>query len=475
MNITETNYILMAGGYAPFGIIADYYIPETLWFKKVVANMESYNEESFRWAVTRALNPVDKNPQWVGMALSRQANQYNWDGLSFPTPLSQIETFERNNDVLVNVFRWNESTNSAHPIRVPFGKHNPRASLILIDEVKGHYVVIKSMQGLFRKQTGRNGKMFFCNNCMVFFPSDKPLQKHITCCDRLEGETSMLELEPRLRPKPKPIADKTNLKVFNNIDRDASEPTLASGLPHKTLPKFLADKKALINIRDRDGKCFKWVVTRALNPVDKNSEKMSKILRKQSEKYNWDGVSSPTSLVHIRTFEKNNDILINVFVFDEDKNCIYPIYVSPGRYEGRVLLILVGGRYVLIKSLSRLLGSQASVGKRHCKRFFCSCCLEGFSNELQFDVHITHLCESLFSSKREQEHACPGCDVDGVDCGCSTKDDNCDLCKRHGRDLCSIHTMTMSDMYMMSDRDAMEAVLMSPERPITHITQGELY
>ena len=395
MSIVKCDGVMRERAFNNSERLRGYYIPENLWFKKVVANMENYNEESFKWAVVRSLNPVDKNPQWITAGLKYQADQYNWEGISFPTSISQIEAFEKNNDVLVNVFRWDEFTNSAHPIRIPFGEHDPRASLILIDESKGHYIVIKSLQGLFRKQTGRNGGAFYCNNCLMFFPSNKPLQEHIACCDRLEGETSMADLEPRLRPKPKLNVDKVNLKVFNNIDRDASGLTPIKESPHKDLPKFLADKKALINIQDQDGKCFKWVVTRALNPVVKDSGRVTKILREQSKKYNWDGVLSPTSIFDIKTFEKNNrGIFINVFYFDEKKDCICPLYVSPGKYEGRVLLLLVDDRYVLIKSLSRLLGSQAARGKRHCKRFFCSNCLRDFTREQDFNIHISRWCGS---------------------------------------------------------------------------------
>ena len=55
----------------PFQKTAYKRIPEKLWYKKVVANMENYNEESFKWAVTRSLHPVDKNPQWITRDLRR--------------------------------------------------------------------------------------------------------------------------------------------------------------------------------------------------------------------------------------------------------------------------------------------------------------------------------------------------------------------------------------------------------------------
>ena len=203
------------------GRLADYYIPESLWFKKVVANMEIYNDESFKYAVVRSLNPVKENPQWITTNFREQTEEYNWDGISFPTPLSQIETFEKNNNVLVNVFRWDEFGERAYPIRIPYGPNNPRALLILIDECKGHYVVIKSMQGLFRKQTGRGGRTFYCNNCMAPFSKDETLQKHIVSCDRSSYsffEMKKVEKTTISKPSPpRPNAGRVNWRSINNM------------------------------------------------------------------------------------------------------------------------------------------------------------------------------------------------------------------------------------------------------------------
>ena len=41
----------------------------------------------FKWAVTRALNPVNKNTERITIELREQAKTLNWDGINFPTPL----------------------------------------------------------------------------------------------------------------------------------------------------------------------------------------------------------------------------------------------------------------------------------------------------------------------------------------------------------------------------------------------------
>ena len=55
------------------------------------------------------------------------------------------------------------------------------------------------------------------------------------------------------------------------------------GTSYIPLPKFLAAKKAIINLKNKDDECFKWAITWALNPVEKNSERIDKELRETSK------------------------------------------------------------------------------------------------------------------------------------------------------------------------------------------------
>ena len=43
-----------------------------------------------------------------------------------------------------------------------------------------------------------------------------------------------------------------------------------------SLPKELADKKAIINMQNKDNKCFLWCVLRALNPSKNNQKRLDK-------------------------------------------------------------------------------------------------------------------------------------------------------------------------------------------------------
>ena len=54
------------------------------------------------------------------------------------------------------------------------------------------------------------------------------------------------------------------------------------GSSYIPLPRFLAAKKAIINLKNEDDECFKWAITRALNPVEEHSECTDKIIRETS-------------------------------------------------------------------------------------------------------------------------------------------------------------------------------------------------
>src|ERR1043165_517885 len=55
------------------------------------------------------------------------------------------------------------------------------------------------------------------------------------------------------------------------------------GSSYIKLPEELASKKAIINLKNNDDECFKWSITRALNPTDDNPHRITRDLIKQSE------------------------------------------------------------------------------------------------------------------------------------------------------------------------------------------------
>ena len=105
------------------------------------------------------------------------------------------------------------------------------------------------------------------------------------------------------------------------------------------LPAKIKNKKALINLKNEDNQCFKWCVVRALNPVDKNPNRITKELIEQAKSLNWNGLKFPVDLKQIKIFENNNpSISINVFGYEEE---VYPLKISKDKKIINIDLLLI--------------------------------------------------------------------------------------------------------------------------------------
>ena len=136
------------------------------------------------------------------------------------------------------------------------------------------------------------------------------------------------------------------------------------GFSYIPLPGFLAAKKAFIDLKYEDEECFKWAITRVVNPVEKNSERIDIKLREQSEVLNWEGLKFPVNLSDINKFENHNSSnSVNVFGYE---NLVYPLRIRKHSYkhECTVNLLLISDdtkqHYFWIKDIGKLLSLQTS-------------------------------------------------------------------------------------------------------------------
>ena len=153
------------------------------------------------------------------------------------------------------------------------------------------------------------------------------------------------------------------------------------------LPKKLADKNAIINVKnENDNECFKWAVTSAVFPAKEHGERLSKQMRKDSEKFDWSGIEFPVSLKQIDKFENNNNYAINVFGYEYA--VVYPLRISEKKDLVINLLLIANeetNHYCWIKNMSRLLSSE--INNHQHKRHFCYRCLNSFISVKSLDKH----------------------------------------------------------------------------------------
>ena len=159
--------------------------------------------------------------------------------------------------------------------------------------------------------------------------------------------------------------------------------------------------------------CFKWAVTRALNPVKRDSERVTKELKEQSKKYKWEGIEFPTKVKDIHIWEENNNIKVNVFGYDDDSKKIYVIKMCDGcesivleedqDHKFINLFLHDDNHYCVIKNLSRLVSSQFSKHKE--KVHFCLKCQNGFTTN---EVLKNHQKTCLQSEAQTHVYPNPG-------------------------------------------------------------------
>ena len=173
------------------------------------------------------------------------------------------------------------------------------------------------------------------------------------------------------------------------------------GSAYIPLPDWIIRKKATVNIRNTDEKCFLWCVLRYLHPRDKNDFRITD-LKKYENNLNTKGIKYPVKLKDISKFELLNPSLpgINVFSANENKLKFYPLrmarrncpladqnpqetidlflYEEDGKYH-----------YSLIKNFSRLFRSQIT-SRTNGKIYICKRCFTRFSKEELYQKHIEY-------------------------------------------------------------------------------------
>ena len=179
------------------------------------------------------------------------------------------------------------------------------------------------------------------------------------------------------------------------------------GSSYMPLDPYIANKKAIINMKNEDDKCFMWCVLRALYPKDKNAERIDKDLKSKQDIINMKGICYPVSLNGIKRFEElNPNISISVLGYNKEEGGVYPLQIS--KYKGCeydiVLLLLkeaVTGEngeikekthYTLVKNTSALIASQKNnhKGKRHA----CLNCFNSFNTLESLNKHKEYCYEN---------------------------------------------------------------------------------
>ena len=169
--------------------------------------------------------------------------------------------------------------------------------------------------------------------------------------------------------------------------------TPLKGSSYIELPKYLKDKKAIINVKNEDNKCLKWALLSALHPVGSNPHRVSKYKQYENE-LNFAGVGFPVTLKDIPKVEKQNNLTINVFGYSDEAG-VHPLYLTKDLTRDSINLLLltevkdgkVFSHYCWIKDFDKLCHDQT---KHEHRLHYCLRCISPHSSERTLKEHLLY-------------------------------------------------------------------------------------
>ena len=190
--------------------------------------------------------------------------------------------------------------------------------------------------------------------------------------------------------------------VFESVDLlsyHIHKTSLKRGKSYIKSPEWVLNKRATINPKNKDNKCFQYSITVALNHqnIENHPERISNI-KPFIDKYNWKGIDFPAGIKDWKKFEENNkEVALNILYTQPNTktiNLAYKSIYNRKRENQVVLLMITNGEkwhYIALKSertddgfnrpikdLSRLFRRVTS---NHHGDFYCLNCLHSFRTD----------------------------------------------------------------------------------------------
>ena len=137
--------------------------------------------------------------------------------------------------------------------------------------------------------------------------------------------------------------------------------------------------KGLINLKNKDHKCFMWCHVRLINPTNSHLERINKQDKKIAANLNYSDIAFPLDINDYKKTEDTFQMQVNVFGHEHK---VYPSYISKKSYNQRLNLLLITEKdkshCVFIKDFNRLMFSKT---KHKDKKHYCMSCLQNFTTE----------------------------------------------------------------------------------------------
>ena len=176
--------------------------PPVLTTKKAIVNVKNEDHQCFKWSILSSVIDIQSHPERMSHYKKLDPEDYGLDfsGITFPTPLKQIQKFEKKNNISINVYephyfegkgkgkKQGKSVQRVIPRLLYKTKLLDRETkkckminLLRLEEGENsHYCWIKNFSRLASNNKGYNngGKKHYCHWCLTPFASEEKLEHH---------------------------------------------------------------------------------------------------------------------------------------------------------------------------------------------------------------------------------------------------------------------------------------------------------
>ena len=322
------------------------YFEECIKNKKIPKDTPSYLRE----ALERAILEYDQGLEKEKSAFEDFAVKYTIQGIPGLTP---IQFFERINKTLKEFFTYHR---------------NIKFKMILVCIMEKQ--TIQQNVGVVGLEEGKSYFTSGTYNNIKSTDVDKLIK---ICIDGIEGGIENYQ----------ETGSAWYFKEVEKLEIHTVEYNPTKGSSYIPLPDWISNKKAIVNIQNKDDKCFLWCILRYLHPRDRDEERLTG-LKKYEFSLNTKGITFPMKLKDITKFEKLNPSLPGINVFSNDDRVIYPLRMAERDCTNTIDLFLYEedgvSHYSLIKNFNRLIKKQKTSSKNG-KIFICKKCFTHFTKE----------------------------------------------------------------------------------------------
>ena len=255
----------------------DEYFEECIKNRKIPKDTPSYLRE----ALERAILEYDQGLEKEKSAFEDFAVKYTIQGIPGLTP---IQFFERINKTLKDFCTYHR---------------NIKFKMILVCIMEKQ--TIQQNVGVVGLEEGKSYFTSGTYNNIKSTDVDKLIK---ICIDGIEGGIENYQ----------ETGSAWYFKEVEKLEIHTVEYNPTKGSSYIPLPDWISNKKAIVNIENKDEKCFLWCILRYLHPKERDEERLTG-LKKYEFSLNTKGITFPMKLKDITKFEKLNPELPGINVF----------------------------------------------------------------------------------------------------------------------------------------------------------------